>query len=198
MTNLRPIVITSQSNPKRWDRIIVAFVLALLMAIATMIGIGWQRSIYQTPLTISTSPESQVEVSTLGRESVDTIPFWIWVVLPRLFPEKLPGAGGYTALGLTWKPGYELPIGFMKDTSGTIPQVQLNDPANANFDVERYTQFLIDCARDPRFNANFILPEITYNINLSLWEKLAYRFFAIPSTKKTLLNDLDLEGSKSE
>ena len=173
-------------NFSSWQKSITAFVITLMVASAIVFGASWQRSTYQIPLTISESSRNQAEIGFAEIESVNDIPFWIWVVLPRLFPEKLPGVGGYTSLGIKWERGSELPIGFTKKVRG-IPLVELNDPSNANFDVQRYIQFLVDCARDPRFNSNFILPEITYNINLSLRKKLVYRFSAIPDTKKALL-----------
>lgn len=174
--------------PGRWKRAIAMFLIVVLVAIAPVIGVSCQRITPQVPLTAYAASGDPSANRFIGIESVNTIPFWIWVVLPRLFPEKLPGGGGYTSLGLTWEPGSELPIGFTKET-GSIPRVVLRDPARANFDVQRYTQFLVDCAQDPRFNADFILPEITYNIPLSLWEKLVYRFSVIPRTRKILLEE---------
>lgn len=173
-------------NFSSWKKSITTFVITLMVASAIVFGASWQRSTYQIPLTISEFSVNQAAIGLAEIESVNDIPFWIWVVLPRLFPEKLPGVGGYTSLGIKWERGSELPIGFTKKVRG-IPLVELNDPSNANFDVQRYIQFLVDCARDPRFNSNFILPEITYNINLSLRKKLVYRFSAIPDTKKALL-----------
>lgn len=168
-----------------WKRLVLVAVIALMVAIALILGTRWQRLTSSLPLTVSATSGNPAKVSLADTESITDIPFWIWVVLPRLFPEKLPGAGGYTSLGLTWERGSELPVGFTKNASG-IPRVMLDDP-KANIDVQRYTQFLVDCARDPRFNPDFILPEIAYNINLSPWEKLVYRFSAIPKTKKMLL-----------
>src|SRR5688572_13226418 len=51
---------------------------------------------------------------SVGIEPEEGIPYWIWQVLPRMFPEKLPGPGGYGSLGMIWEPGRELPIGFSK------------------------------------------------------------------------------------
>ena len=49
---------------------------------------------------------------SVGIESEEGIPYWIWQVLPRMFADKLPG--GYASLGFIWEPGRELPIGFSK------------------------------------------------------------------------------------
>jgi hypothetical protein len=186
----RSFGLRASSRLSRWKRAIAAFSLALLMAIAAMTGPEWARFVSSPSLAFAAT-EQPSPVSLENAESVKALPFWVWVVLPRLFPEKLPGAGGYASLGLKWERGNELPTGFVKETNG-VPKVVLNDLVEGNFDVQRYAQFLFDCAQDPRFNPDFILPEITYNINLSLFEKLQYRFSVIPETKKRLLSDANL------
>ncbi|MEB3212701.1 MAG: hypothetical protein VKL39_15180 [Leptolyngbyaceae bacterium] len=183
----------SLSGSNRWKNAIAAFLVMGMVAIATLLSIGLPTITHPTPIAVSIPSGDPSEIGAVDAESITDIPFWVWVVLPRLFPEKLPGAGGYTSLGLTWEQGRELPTGFTRETR-SLTYVVLNDPENATFDVERYVQFLFDCARDPRFNADFILPEITYNINLSPWEKLVYRFSAIPNTKKALLADAESTG----
>lgn len=198
---------TSATHPNRWKSAIAAVLIAILIAIAAVTAVGWCSLTRPAPLTQYDSPADQFKYGSIGTESVSGLPFWIWVVLPRLFPEKLPGPGGYTALGLTWEPGNEMPIGFTKETIG-VPRVGMNCAAchvgtvqntvterptlllgapSSTFDIQGYQQFLLDCAHDPLFNANFILPEITYNINLSPWEKLLYRVVLIPATRKRIL-----------
>ena len=182
------------SPSKIWKKGVVAFCISLVVALACLCstrvaiitGASWQRLTAQFPMTVSQSSGPLAQVGWAETEVVEEIPFWVWVVLPRLFPEKLPGAGGYRSLGLTWEPGNQLPIGFIREEGG-VPRVVFSDPSSANFDIQGYTQFLVDCARDPRFNPNFILPEIRYNVNLSAWEKLVYRVSVIPNTKKMLL-----------
>ncbi|MEM8829571.1 MAG: cytochrome c [Cyanobacteria bacterium P01_G01_bin.19] len=58
---------------------------------------------------------------------------------------------------------------------------------STKFDVRRYAQFFFNCAKDPRFNPGFILPEIEYNHHLSFLENAFYRFIIIPRTRATLL-----------
>ena len=62
---------------------------------------------------------------SIGAERDAGIPYWIFYVLPRMFPEKLPGPGGYAALGVSWEQGQELPIGFTKKVVG-FPRVANN------------------------------------------------------------------------
>ena len=61
-----------------------------------------------------TSLDEHFKYGSVGIEPEEGIPYWIWQVLPRMFPEKLPGPGGYGSLGMIWEPGRELPIGFSK------------------------------------------------------------------------------------
>src|SRR5262249_48087582 len=135
------------------------------------------------------------------------VPYWIWLVLPRIFPEYLPGPGGDASLGLLAKDGHGLPGGFSKVTIG-VPRVRINCAVchAASFrapadDVpavvaaapahqageQQYLRFLFACATDPRFTADTILAEIAKNYRLSAVQRLLYRFVLIPQTRRALL-----------
>src|SRR5678809_1671562 len=60
------------------------------------------------------SEEDHFLFGSIGTEESGGIPYWIWLVLPRLFPEYLPAPGGYALLGLLSKEGYEMPVGLSK------------------------------------------------------------------------------------
>ncbi len=62
---------------------------------------------------------------SIGAERDAGIPYWIFYVLPRMFPDKLPGPGGYAAFGVVWEEGQELPVGFSKKVVG-FPRVANN------------------------------------------------------------------------
>jgi hypothetical protein len=48
---------------------------------------------------------------SIGNETQQGLPYWIWRVLPTLFPEYLPGnQDGYGAIGVYWVAGEELPV----------------------------------------------------------------------------------------
>jgi hypothetical protein len=115
--------------------------------------------------------------------------------------------GGYAALGVPWEQGQELPVGFTKKTIG-FPRVANNcavchttsyraaPDANPVFvvggpahttNVEGFFRYLIDCAKDPRFNADILMAEINRVTDLDFIDQLLYRFFVIPITKKRLL-----------
>jgi hypothetical protein len=124
-----------------------------------------------------------------------------------MFPEKLPGPGGYASLGVAWEQGQELPIGFTKKTIG-FPRVANNcaschaasyrksvneNPVvvptgpNHTLNLQAFFRFIVDCARDPRFNADEIMSEIALVYKMPLLDKLIYHYLLIPITKKRLL-----------
>lgn len=69
-------------------------------------------------------------------ERTDGILLWVWIALPRVFPEKLPvgNGGGDGSFGVTWEEGRPLPVGFPLKNVG-YPRVAethaLRDPATA-------------------------------------------------------------------
>jgi hypothetical protein len=190
--------------------IISITVIALIIA---LVGFGaWYTLFRVVPGPYdqpNVSPEEYFKYGSIGTEATAGIPYWIWLVLPRLFPEYLPGSGGYTSLGMVWEEGQEMPIGFAKQTLGIIPQAGLNcalchvstyrkSPSEVKltivpgggsqrFDAMAYQRFLFACASDPRFTPDVILNEISYFYEFSGFEKLLYRYLIIPQTRATLL-----------
>ena len=125
--------------------------------------------------------DTRFKYGSIGAENDAGIPYWIFYVLPRMFPEKLPGPGGYASLGVPWEQGQELPVGFTKKVIG-FPRVANNcavchstrladckpnekpiviaaGPGQTT-NVEGFFRFLVDCAKDPRFNADNLMREI--------------------------------------
>lgn len=187
-------------------QIIATIFVILLLFIGGVGYIGWYDLLREVP-THYESIEDHFNYGSMGTENAEGLPYWIWVVLPRLFPEKLPGAGGYTSLGFTWEEGKETPIGISKKTIGferqgitcavchtatyrknpkDKPTIVATGPSS-KFDSQRYVRFLFNCAKDPRFTADYILPQIEYNHKLSWLESQLYRFLLIPQTKQALL-----------
>ncbi len=145
---------------------------------------------------------------SIGGEKSSGIPYWIWRVLPEMFPDALPG-GGYTSLGFIQESGEALPIGFAKGKSNGLetvtqncatchvgrvrtapdaePQIIATMPANT-VDMEGYIQFLRAVALDSRFNAQEMMPYIEASgANLNPFAKILYRFVVIPQTRDALI-----------
>jgi hypothetical protein len=100
-----------------------------LLVVVGAVGsyIAWDRGFREHPQPdwVRATPEMRFKYGSLGAENDAGIPYWIFYVLPRMFPEKLPGPGGYASLGVPWEEGQELPVGFTKKTIG-FPRVANN------------------------------------------------------------------------
>ncbi|HEY9801258.1 MAG TPA: c-type cytochrome [Leptolyngbyaceae cyanobacterium] len=146
---------------------------------------------------------------SIGSEPARGIPYWIWKVLPQMFPEYLPenGKGGYASLGFIYEPGKDLPVGFsqrrvivdrvglncavchtgtLRDTPDSPPQVIPAMPANT-VNLRGYIQFLGKVAQDSRFDPDEMLPQIeAIGGHLNPIQKVIYRYIAIPMTRGAL------------
>ncbi|MDA0735342.1 MAG: c-type cytochrome [Chloroflexi bacterium] len=185
-----------------------------IACIAGLFGyIGWYTLFRPVPGPFDgagVSDEAYFKYGTIGIEPTAGIPFWIWVVLPEVFPDLLPGPGGYESLGVIQEAGQATPIGFPIQNIGAFPRVGLNcaichtsayrssadtpEPVivlggtSQGFDVLSYQRFLFNAAADPRFNADVLLPKIAEaNPDFSWFEQQFYRFLVIPGTKDALL-----------
>jgi RoxA-like, cytochrome c-like len=182
-------------------------VLVLLVLGGVLGYVGWDRYLRDHGAQKFDNPDERFEYGSLGAEFDAGIPYWIFVVLPRMFPEKLPGPGGYASFGVTWEPGHELPIGFTKRVIG-FPRVANNCAAchtasyrtkpdenptfvaagpNHTLNLEAFFRFLVDCAKDPRFNADNLMSEIQMLTHMDWLDKITWRFLIIPMTKQRLL-----------
>ena len=196
---------TTDKRPgaQRRRRTLVA--LAVVGLVAT--GLVYDRLFRERAAPYFASDAEHFFYGSIGAEPIDGVPYWIWLVLPRIFPDLLPGAGGYSSLGLVSEGAHELPVGLSMVTIG-YPRVAMNcafchagsvrsrpeepprivagAPAHQT-SAQAYTRFLTAAAVDPRFNAGTILGEIARNYRLSFVDRLLYRFVVIPGTRQHLL-----------
>jgi len=187
-----------------WRRL--AFALLVVLGTAGAIQV-YERFFREEPAPYFASDEDHFLFGSIGTESAEGLPYWIWLVLPRVFPDLLPAPGGYASLGFLAKDGREMPIGFSKVTVG-FPRVGINcaachaasyrtrpdEPptivaaaASHQTSPQQYVRFLFAAAADPRFNADTLLAEISRNTQLSLMDRLIYRFAVIPTARRELL-----------
>ena len=189
---------------------IIRFVVVLLILFAITAVTHWykfSRNVPQ-PAWISATARDHFLYGSTGAERQAGIPYWIWLVLPRIFPEYLPYPGGYVALGMTWEEGKEMPAGFSKKTVGFVrvaancalchaasyrtaadatPEVVAAIPGHTA-DLQPLLTFLKQCAQDPRFNAGELLTEIDTATKLSFLDRMIYRFILIPRTRQALID----------
>jgi hypothetical protein len=179
-------------------------VLALVVAVTVWYKLF--REVEQEELA-SATPEEWFKYGSIGSEASQGVPYWIWRVLPKMFPEYLPGPGGYAVLGIPWEPGKELPVGFSKKTigfprvafncalchaasyrleAGDLPTIVVPGPSHT-VNAQGYLRFLAAAGHDARFNADAILSEIGQVYELPWLDRLLYRYLVIPATKKALL-----------
>ena len=181
--------------------------LALVLIVAEGGLFTYVRFFRAEPTPYFESDEDHFLYGSVGTEPDQGVPYWIWLVLPRVFPDHLPAPGGYASIGVLGRDGHEMPIGLSKVTVG-FPRVGINCamchaasfrakpsdvptiyPAAASHQTgeQEYLRFLIACASDARFTADTILGEIARNTELSFMDRLLYRFAIIPGTRRALL-----------
>jgi mono/diheme cytochrome c family protein len=186
--------------------------LLLLLVLAAMASsVIWERLLREVPQPPFADADERFKYGSLGAESSAGIPYWIFIVLPRMFPEYLPGPGGYAALGLPWEQGHDLPVGFarkrvgfervtnncavchttmLRTSSNENPRMQVAGPGSTT-DVQGYFRFITAVAADPRFSADNLLAEVAQVTELDWIDKLIYRFGIIPILKQRLLERRD-------
>ncbi|HXF75378.1 MAG TPA: hypothetical protein VNN13_04755, partial [Methylomirabilota bacterium] len=196
------------ANAKKKTRWILVLVVVVVLGVVFG-AIGWYKFLREEPQPawVTADSDTRFKYGSIGAEWDAGIPYWIFFVLPRMFPEKLPGPGGYASLGVVWEQGQELPVGFTKKVIGFArvanncaschaasyrkspnenPTVVPTGP-NHTLNLQAFFRFIVDCAKDPRFNADEIMSEIALVYDLPLLDKLIYRYLLIPLTKKRLL-----------
>jgi len=191
-----------KSKPVWWKFvvIIVAILVTVLIYLVSPLLLG-NGSVKYADI------EDHFKYGSIGGEEANGIPYWIWKVLPVMFPDKLPGEG-YTSLGFISEPEQDLPIGFsqskilfnrvgqncatchagsLRDTPDSQPQIITTMPSNT-VDLEGYIKFLSAVAVDQRFTAKEMMPMIeSLGAKLNPLEKLIYRYLAIPQTRDALI-----------
>ena len=188
----------------RWARILQALLVLLVVG-----GLGgWLMLFRPVKQPASNDLAAIFNHGSIGNEETQGVPYWIWRVLPQVFPELLPNGGdGYGAFGVHWQRGAELPVGFSKMTLGVVPRVAPNCAfchqgsyrltpdmpaqlvsagAGTRVDVQAYLRFLGKAGQDARFTPARLMAEIDAIADLPLWERALYRYALIPATRKAL------------
>ena len=182
--------------------------LAFVVVLAAIVGYTfWYNLLRAEPDTYYNSIEDHYKHGAIGLSAESRVPYWLWKVLPEMFPEKLPGPGGWASLGLIMEDGQDLPVGFarrrigydaveancslchtaqIRRTAQSKPELVLGGPAHT-LDLEGFQRFLYGCASDPRFTPDNVIAAINKVHNLGFVESTIYRFLIIPATKVGLL-----------
>jgi hypothetical protein len=175
-------------------RRIEKYVLIALFIVSLLASLLFWQFVSNAPVDY-VGIEDHFKYGSIGSEPANGIPYWIWKVLPEVFPEKLPSPGkGYAAFGLVQE-DRDMPIGFsvrrvmidrvgmncaichtgtVRETAASRPQIILGMPANT-FDLQGYARFLYSCALDDGFNATSLLHAIERHTRLNPIERFIYR-----------------------
>jgi hypothetical protein len=175
-------------------RPIVAIVVSVVLVLVVL-GLFWDKLYreHPQPASITSNRDAAFLYGSIGNESDAGLPYWVAVVLPRVFGERyLPGPGGYAAV-VPWEEGQELPIGFSKKRVG-VDRVGFNcalchmpDNSMRKTDIKALAAFFTNSASDARFNADTILTEIDLAYRLSVIDRALYRGILIPASRDRLL-----------
>ena len=180
----------------------------VLLALVVVVGIYtllfFQRDVPEVHANIA----DHFRYGSIGGE---LFPYWIWLVLPDVFPEYLPDrpGEGYARMGFISEPDSptgrpvgvsfrERPIpsvglncaachaGVVRESPEAPALIVLGMPGN-KFDLQGYLDFWFDAAKDERFNADTLLPAIRdRNPDFSFFDGLMYRFVVIPRVRDRL------------
>jgi hypothetical protein len=121
-------------------RKIIVWIAVIVLIVAVIGVVAWYSLLRRVPGPFD-APDVPIEAyykyGSIGTEGTVGVPYWIWLVLPRIFPEYLPGPGGYTALGMVWEEGVQgstkfweqsqgVPVGITKVDLGIVPRAGIN------------------------------------------------------------------------
>ena len=185
---------------------VVLGVLVVVGAIGLLVTAFLQRNVPE----LHADPAEHFKYGSIGSDSGNGVPYWIWRILPSVFPEYLPDrpGEGYARMGFVYESAdRDRPIGTslraypvdlvglncavchtgtLQEAAGSQPRILLGMPAH-QFDIESYFRFLFASAADDRFNPDTLLAAIQReNPNFGWIEGLLYRHVVIPRTKDAL------------
>ncbi len=197
--------------PWRWQAVLALGL--LFVAVAAMAGgyLVW-RFTRDAPVDYA-DIEEHFKYGSTGGERESGIPYWVWKVLPKVFPEYLPDrtyrpGAEYASLGFLYEPGRDLPIGSSRRNTQGIDRVFLNCaichagavraapdqprvvysgmPSNT-VNLAAFERFIFACASDPKFTADRLLPEIkAIGGNYDALNRVILRIYGIPFMRERL------------
>src|SRR4029450_11889347 len=200
---------SAKIKPWKW-RVVLLVAVALITIGCLYFAYRFSRD---APVSYA-DPEEHFKYGSTGGERESGIPYWIWKVLPKMFPEYLPDktytpGREYVSLGFLYEPGKDLPIGVSRRNTQGLDRVFLNCaichagsvrgtpqsprtiytgmPSNTGY-LEAFERFIFACASDQRFNAPRILAEMEgIGAKYDLINRFLLRYYAIPFMRERLL-----------
>ena len=158
--------------------------MAVVLILGVVASLAWRFG-EDTPVDYA-DLEDHFKYGSTGGERESGFPYWIWMALPRVCGDKLPGerrfpGQEYRTFGFIYEAGKDLPVGMSKrrhrgvdrvfvncavchtgtvrDTPASPPRIITGMPANG-IDLMKFEQFMFDCAHDEKFSPERIIPEV--------------------------------------
>src|SRR2546430_17030258 len=103
-------------SPKT-KRILWVSAIVLVILIALGAWFTWTK-FFREEKEVFANEEEHFKYGSLGAEGERGIPYYLWLVLPRVFPDLMPGPGGDKTLWVVLEEGNEIPFGFFKKMGG--------------------------------------------------------------------------------
>ena len=176
--------------------------LLLLLLVLGLVGayVLWQKR-FGEPQNFA-KEEDHFKYGSIGSDNLTRgLPYWIWKVLPEMFPQYLPktGKGGYEAFGLIVEPGIDRPIGFSKRriwdyidfvgpncafchvstirrTAGEPPGKPILGMPGNTVDIKEFFLFLFRTAKDDKFTVSNVMSHVEkVNPDMGFFEGAVYR-----------------------
>ncbi len=166
-----------------------------IVAVVALVGCyGLWRLTDDEPITFPDSDEEHFKYGSTGGERGWQlqfgfgIPYWMWIALPELVPDLLPGfepGSGYRAIGFIYEEGrnprFDLPVGTqmrrfqgldrvyvncafchtgsVREAPGAAPMVVAGMPSNT-LNLGAFTRFLDDAAKARQFRDRELMAKI--------------------------------------
>lgn len=190
---------------KYWRRLVAAVGILVLLGAGTGLLV-WYKFFRVVEQPAFASEEEFFKYGSVRSELLLGLPYPLFVTLPRVFPDLLPGPGGFAAFGLPWEEGKPLPVGLSLKTLG-FPRVTINcafchttsyretadDPPTYvvggpthTLRLQKLLRFLFAAANDPRFTSTRLMIEMSMDFDMSLLDRALYYFFIIPFTREAI------------
>lgn len=213
-SNKKPVLkfsLSFQYQPARkfWRRVLAGTVTALIL-----FGIYMAVRLHRDEPVTYTSLEDHFKYGSTGGERDAGIPYWLWKVMPAMFPEFLPGPGhDLASLGFVFDPSRpvdkDLPVGVSKRNVQGIDRVFLNCavchvgtvrdtpesprriitgmPSNT-VDLQGFERFLFACATSEKFTPDRISAEMKrIGATDDLINRLILRYLAVDIGRRRIL-----------
>jgi hypothetical protein len=193
----------------RW-RMILAAVVVVIACVLVALAVRFTRD---EPVVYA-SGEDHFKYGSTGGERESGLPYWVWKVLPKIFPQYLPDGKyvpgqEYVSLGFIYEPGKDLPIGTaqrntqgldrvflncaichtgsVRETPQSKPFIYTGMPSNT-VDLEGFERFIFACASDQNFTADRLMAELRgIGADYDFINRALMRLYAIPLMRERLL-----------